>query len=37
LLNPAERFFEEIRRATANTVFAELGDIEAAITQAVNR
>jgi transposase len=36
-LNPAERFFEEIRRATANTIFSELDDIEAAITQAVNR
>ena len=36
-LNPVERFFEEIRRATANIVFAELADIEAAITQAVNR
>ena len=36
-LNLAERFFEEIRRATANTVFAELADIEAAITKAVNR
>ena len=36
-LNPAERFFEEIRRATANTIFSELDDIEAAITKAVNR
>lgn len=35
-LNPAERFFEEIRRATANVVFEGLEPLEATITTAVN-
>lgn len=35
-LNPVERFFEEIRRATANTLFTTLEDIEARISNAIN-
>ncbi len=35
-LNPVERFFEEIRRATANTLFTTLDDIEVRISDAVN-
>lgn len=34
-LNPAERFFEEIRRETANRVFTNLSEQEQRITQAV--
>lgn len=36
-LNPAERFFEEIRRATCDTIFETLPKIEETITEAVNR
>lgn len=36
-LNPAERFFEEIRRATANNVFKSIEQQEEIITTAVNR
>ena len=36
-LNPPERFFEEIRRDTANRVFDSLADIETRISAAVNR
>lgn len=36
-LNPAERFFEELRRETANRVFEGLEKIEAAIAGAINR
>lgn len=36
-LNPTERFFEELRRATANAVFSALGDIEDALSTAINR
>ena len=35
-LNPVERFFEEIRRATANSLFTILDDIEKRIADAVN-
>lgn len=35
-LNPTERFFEEIRRSTANVVFEEISGIETQITTAVN-
>lgn len=35
-LNPVERFFEEIRRATANSLFTTLDDIEKRIGDAVN-
>ena len=35
-LNPVERFFEEIRRSTANEIFDTLEAIEERITQAVN-
>lgn len=35
-LNPVERFFEEIRRATANMLFTTLHDIEERITDAIN-
>ena len=35
-LNPAERFFEEMRRATANRVFESLDAQAVRITQAVN-
>jgi len=36
-LNPTERFFEEMRRATANRVFDNLGKQAELITKAVNR
>lgn len=36
-LNPAERFFEEIRRATANRIFESIEKQEAVITMVVNR
>ena len=35
-LNPVERFFEEIRRSTANELFTTLNDIENRITDAIN-
>lgn len=35
-LNPVERFFEEIRRSTANRIFDTIEDIERRITEAVN-
>lgn len=35
-LNPAERFFEEIRRSTTNVVYQCLEKIEEAITTSVN-
>lgn len=35
-LNPVERFFEEIRRATANRVFESLETCEEVITKAIN-
>ena len=35
-LNPVERFFEEVRRSTANQLFDSLEAIEERITQAVN-
>jgi len=34
-LNPAERFFEEIRKATANRIFATIEEQEKAIEEAV--
>jgi transposase len=36
-LSPAERFFEELRRATANRVFDTLDEQEALIAAAINR
>ena len=36
-LNPAERFFEEMRRETANTVFADLKTQEDVISKAVKK
>ena len=36
-LNPTERFFEEIRRATANRIFENIEKQEVIITRAVNR
>ena len=35
-LNPVERFFEEVRRSTANQIFETLEILEEAITKAVN-
>jgi transposase len=35
-LNPVERFFEEMRRATANTLFTTLNDIEERLSTAIN-
>lgn len=35
-LNPAERFFEELRKTTANTIFKTIQEQEAAITQGLN-
>jgi transposase len=34
-LNPAERFFQEIRKATANRIFETLGEQEKKIEQKV--
>lgn len=34
-LNPVERFFEEIRKSTANTIFKTLNDQETIIAEAV--
>lgn len=36
-LNPAERYFEEIRRATANQVFETLEKCEKVITKAIKK
>ncbi|MBP9749775.1 MAG: transposase, partial [Candidatus Pacebacteria bacterium] len=36
-LNPAERYFEEMRRGTANRVFEKLEDIEKVIEAEVKR
>jgi hypothetical protein len=36
-LNPAERFFEEMRRGTANRVFETLEDIESILEKEINR
>lgn len=36
-LNPTERFFEEIRKSTANEIFDNIGDIEKRISNAVNK
>jgi len=35
-LNPAERFFEELRKATANTIFKTIEEQEAAIEARLN-
>lgn len=35
-LNPAERFFEELRKATANTIFKTIEEQEAAIEHRLN-
>ena len=35
-LNPVERFFEEMRRSTANELFTTIDDIEKRITHAIN-
>lgn len=35
-LNPAERFFEELRKATANTIFKTVEDQEKAIEERLN-
>lgn len=35
-LNPTERFFEELRKATANTIFNTIEEQEAAIDSALN-
>ncbi len=35
-LNPVERFFEEMRRSTANEIFTTLNDIENRIADAIN-
>ena len=35
-LNPTERFFEELRKATANTIFKTIDEQEAAIEQRLN-
>ena len=34
-LNPAERWFEALRRIFANTIFDTLEDLEAALTEAL--
>ena len=36
-LNPCERFFEELRKDIANTVFSSLEEIEAVLTTALQR
>lgn len=36
-LNPTERYFEEIRRETANRIFESLNDCEERITEAVKK
>jgi len=36
-LNPSERFFEELRRGTANSVFDDLASYEEVITAEINR
>ena len=36
-LNPCERFFEELRKATANTIFKTIEEQEVAIDSALNR
>lgn len=36
-LNPAERFFEELRKATANHIFATIEEQEKAIEEKLNR
>ena len=36
-LNPAERFFEELRKATANHIFATIEEQETAIEEKLNR
>ena len=35
-LNPSERFFEELRKATANTIFTTIAEQETAIDTALN-
>ena len=35
-LNPVERFFEELRRSTANEVFTTMEDLEDRLTTAIN-
>ncbi len=35
-LNPVERFFEELRRATANEIFTTMENLEKRITETVN-
>lgn len=36
-LNPSERYFEEIRRDTCNTVFTTMEDIETRISESINK
>ena len=35
-LNPAERFFEELRKATANRIFKSIGEQECVIEEKLN-
>lgn len=35
-LNPVERFFEELRRATANRIFKTMDELETRLTEAIN-
>ena len=35
-LNPVERYFEELRRATANELFTTMEDLEQRLTDAIN-
>lgn len=35
-LNPVERYFEEMRRATANQIFTTINDLEKRLTETIN-
>jgi len=35
-LNPVERYFEEMRRATANQIFTTMDDLEKRLTDTIN-
>ena len=35
-LNPCERFFEELRRSTANEIYSSIENVEKILTKAIN-
>ena len=35
-LNPCERFFEELRRSTANEIYSSIENVEKILTEAIN-